>query len=87
MWLNNKQKNAFLKYFIFLFTHLLQVESNEDKEKDPSTSGAGMMMQLRRAANHPLLLRRFYDDDKLLSMSKLMLKVYIISPMKKISLH
>lgn len=46
-----------------------------------------MMMQLRRAANHPLLLRRFYDDDKLLSMSKLMLKVYIISPMKKISLH
>lgn len=58
-------------YLIFLFP--LKVESTE--EKDPSSSGAGMMMQLRRAANHPLLLRRIFDDDKLLSLSKLMLKV------------
>lgn len=59
------------------------MESNEEREKDPSTSGAGMMMQLRRAANHPLLLRRFFDDEKLLSMSKLMLNVCIILSPKK----
>ncbi|GIY58865.1 hypothetical protein CEXT_191921 [Caerostris extrusa] len=46
----------------------------ENKEKDVSSSGAGMMMQLRRAANHPLLLKRFYDDDKLKKMAKAMLK-------------
>lgn len=35
-----------------------------------------MMMQLRRAANHPLLLRRFYDDDKILVMATEMIQVW-----------
>ncbi|GFU47913.1 hypothetical protein NPIL_450051 [Nephila pilipes] len=49
-------------------------EKDKEKEKDSPSSGAGMMMQLRRAANHSLLLRRYYDDDKLLKMSKAILK-------------
>lgn len=31
-------------------------------------------MQLRKAANHPLLLRTFYDDDKLKRMAKIICK-------------
>ncbi|GBM90091.1 SWI/SNF-related matrix-associated actin-dependent regulator of chromatin subfamily A containing DEAD/H box 1 [Araneus ventricosus] len=49
-------------------------EFESKQEKDPSSSGAGMMMQLRRAANHPLLLRRLYDDEKLVKMSNDIIK-------------
>ncbi|KFM65528.1 SWI/SNF-related matrix-associated actin-dependent regulator of chromatin subfamily A containing DEAD/H box 1, partial [Stegodyphus mimosarum] len=49
-------------------------EVKDREEKEESYSGLGMMMQLRRAANHPLLLRNIYSDDKLLELSKLMLK-------------
>ena len=27
-------------------------------------SGVGLLMNLRKAANHPLLIRNLYDDDK-----------------------
>ncbi|KAG8194241.1 hypothetical protein JTE90_024572 [Oedothorax gibbosus] len=50
------------------------VEVQNNKEENVSSSGAGMMMQLRRGANHPLLLRRFYDEDTLKKMSKAILK-------------
>ena len=33
------------------------------------------MMQLRKAANHELLMRHHYDDAKIRQMSKLMIKV------------
>ncbi|XP_042909421.1 SWI/SNF-related matrix-associated actin-dependent regulator of chromatin subfamily A containing DEAD/H box 1 homolog isoform X2 [Parasteatoda tepidariorum] len=52
-----------------------EVQKNkEDDTQKISSSGSGMMMQLRRAANHPLLLRHFYNNDKLVSMSKDILK-------------
>ena len=35
------------------------------------------LMELRKMANHPLLLRHHYTDDKLKEMAHLMLKVYI----------
>ncbi|KAF8781585.1 SWI/SNF-related matrix-associated actin-dependent like protein [Argiope bruennichi] len=60
------------KYADLVQTFTAEFESKQ--EKDPSSSGAGMMMQLRRAANHPLLLRRFYDEDKLIKMSNDIIK-------------
>jgi SWI/SNF-related matrix-associated actin-dependent regulator 1 of chromatin subfamily A len=51
-------------------------ESNELKKLhiniDDDTSKAGhILMELRKAANHPLLRRSIYDDDKLKKMAKL----------------
>lgn len=40
-------------------------------------SGSSMMMQLRKAANHQLLHRRHFGDDRLRQMAKLMLQVYL----------
>ena len=36
-------------------------EANENREVD----GIGMMMQFRKLANHPLLIRNYYEEDKL----------------------
>ncbi|XP_015792513.1 SWI/SNF-related matrix-associated actin-dependent regulator of chromatin subfamily A containing DEAD/H box 1 [Tetranychus urticae] len=47
------------------------VESDENLCK--LRRGAGMLMELRKAANHPLLLRRHYNADKLREMARLML--------------
>ncbi|XP_005104693.1 SWI/SNF-related matrix-associated actin-dependent regulator of chromatin subfamily A containing DEAD/H box 1A isoform X2 [Aplysia californica] len=41
-----------------------------DENAEPSTGGVGIFMQFRKAANHPLLLRNLYTDDKLKQMSK-----------------
>ncbi|CAL1288550.1 unnamed protein product [Larinioides sclopetarius] len=60
------------KYVDLVQTFTAEFESKQ--EKDPSSSGAGMMMQLRRAANHPLLLRRIYNDEKLIKMSNDIIK-------------
>lgn len=32
---------------------------------DTNESGTGMMMQLRKLANHPLLIRDYFDEEKL----------------------
>ena len=48
------------------------------KDRDSSVrgqSGASMMMQLRKAANHHLLHRRIYDDARLRQMAQRMLQV------------
>lgn len=50
----------------------LSAEVNEKREK--ILSGSGMMMQLRKAANHPLLLRNYFNSMKLKAMSELILK-------------
>ena len=50
--------------------------SLDEELRDKSIpNGAGMLMQLRKAANHPLLHRKHYDSDKLRKMSKLMIRV------------
>ena len=38
-----------------------------------------MLMQLRKAANHHLLHRKLYDESKLRTMAKLMVKVSSIT--------
>ncbi|CAG2107895.1 unnamed protein product [Medioppia subpectinata] len=47
-------------------------EDSDSEEK--FKSGNGMLMNLRKVANHPLLIRQHYDDKKLREMSQLMLK-------------
>lgn len=46
----------------------------ESKDKSTNLSGSAMMMELRKLANHPLLVRSHYDDTKLKKMAALMLK-------------
>ena len=58
---------------------ILKIENEARDKKKPDKEiggkkGASMMMELRKAANHPLLLRNHYSDAKLKQMSKLMLK-------------
>ncbi|XP_072178800.1 SWI/SNF-related matrix-associated actin-dependent regulator of chromatin subfamily A containing DEAD/H box 1-like [Diadema setosum] len=48
------------------------LKSSESKMSAGKLSSA--MMELRKQANHPLLIRRRYDDGKLRKMAKLMLK-------------
>ena len=40
--------------------------------------GSSMLMDLRKAANHRLLHRRVYDNDKLRQMAKLMKRVMLL---------
>ncbi len=53
-----------------------EVAAKEDKDDGvKSKGGATMLMELRKAANHHLLVRRKYNDQKLRKMAKAMLKV------------
>jgi len=40
-------------------------------------NGTGMMMQLRKLANHPLLVRDYYDEKKLKVIIILYIYIYI----------
>lgn len=46
----------------------------EDMKKTKKNAGGAMLMNLRKAANHPLLIRQNYTTAKLLDMSRLILK-------------
>ena len=50
---------------------------NNEKKKIKSTddNSSNILMELRKGANHPLLRRCIYDDQKLKEMAKLILKV------------
>ena len=52
-------------------------EEVRDAADHPKRGGASMLMELRKAANHHLLLREKYDDKKLKQMSKQILKVWL----------
>lgn len=40
-------------------------EFSDEANKNNIINGVGMMMQLRKLANHPLLFRSYYTEDKL----------------------
>lgn len=40
-------------------------EFSEEADQNREVNGIGMMMQLRKLANHPLLIRNYYTEDKL----------------------
>ncbi len=44
-------------------------------KKENEDSSTNILMELRKAANHPLLRRVIYDNDKLKQMAKLIMKV------------
>ncbi len=44
------------------------------RPKGHQESGVGLLMNLRKAANHPLLLRSHYDRTKIRTMAKLLKK-------------
>lgn len=46
-------------------------------KKETEDSSSNILMELRKAANHPLLRRVIYDNDKLKQMAKLVTKVTI----------
>jgi len=50
-------------------------ESRSAEKSNLQQSGAAMMMQLRKAANHHLLHRRQFNDSRLRQMAQLMLEV------------
>ncbi|XP_011503442.1 PREDICTED: SWI/SNF-related matrix-associated actin-dependent regulator of chromatin subfamily A containing DEAD/H box 1 homolog [Ceratosolen solmsi marchali] len=52
-----------------MYTRLVAKFSAEADEND-EVNGIGMMMQLRKLANHPLLLQNYYREDKLRNISK-----------------
>ncbi|XP_077539654.1 SWI/SNF-related matrix-associated actin-dependent regulator of chromatin subfamily A containing DEAD/H box 1 homolog isoform X2 [Haemaphysalis longicornis] len=54
------------------YVTLVAALSKEFKENNEAQTG--MVMKLRRASNHPLLLRNHYDQEKLRAMSQLLLK-------------
>ena len=61
-----------------LYNSLLLKFSEELKSRGDSelkTGGMAMFMQLRKVANHPLLIRNLYTDRKLEEIAKLIAKV------------
>jgi SWI/SNF-related matrix-associated actin-dependent regulator 1 of chromatin subfamily A len=55
--------------------------------KEAQKSLAGILMRLRKIANHPLLERRLYDNQRLREMSKKIMKVSWASPTSESSLR
>uniref|UniRef100_K1QBX6 DNA helicase n=1 Tax=Magallana gigas TaxID=29159 RepID=K1QBX6_MAGGI len=53
--------------------HRFKEVMKEDRGKE-TNEGASMLMQLRKASNHPLLLRNQYTDDILMKMAKQLTK-------------
>ncbi|XP_071512276.1 SWI/SNF-related matrix-associated actin-dependent regulator of chromatin subfamily A containing DEAD/H box 1 homolog isoform X1 [Panulirus ornatus] len=45
------------------------VPKSKEKDRDASSN---MVMTLRKIANHPLLTRKYYDDDKILEIAKVL---------------
>ncbi|XP_063972294.1 SWI/SNF-related matrix-associated actin-dependent regulator of chromatin subfamily A containing DEAD/H box 1 homolog isoform X2 [Diachasmimorpha longicaudata] len=60
-----KQKDLYQKFIR---------EFSEEAGRSPEVNGVGMMMQLRKLANHPVLIRDYYDEDKVEVISKRLAK-------------
>ncbi|XP_062493613.1 SWI/SNF-related matrix-associated actin-dependent regulator of chromatin subfamily A containing DEAD/H box 1 [Pezoporus occidentalis] len=57
-----------------LYCDLLKKLKKNIKQDEKKSDMGNVMMQLRKMANHPLLHRQYYTNDKLRKMSNLMLK-------------
>ncbi|XP_029037037.1 SWI/SNF-related matrix-associated actin-dependent regulator of chromatin subfamily A containing DEAD/H box 1 homolog [Osmia bicornis bicornis] len=56
-----------------LYTNLV-AEFSAEADQSTEVNGIGMMMQLRKLANHPLLVRDYYNDSKLKIISSRLAK-------------
>lgn len=52
------------------FASLLQLANGATRK--PNESGVGLLMNLRKAANHPLLLRNHYDGEQIRVLARLL---------------
>lgn len=50
-------------------------EEKSKKKTDPEDNSNNILMELRKAANHPLLRRTIYNGEKIEQMAKLIMKV------------
>ncbi|XP_071598930.1 SWI/SNF-related matrix-associated actin-dependent regulator of chromatin subfamily A containing DEAD/H box 1 isoform X1 [Heliangelus exortis] len=57
-----------------LYCDLLNKFKKTTSSNEKNSDMGNVMMQLRKMANHPLLHRQYYTDEKLRTMSRLMLK-------------
>ncbi len=51
-----------------------KAKNDEKKAKENEDSSSNIIMELRKGANHPLLRRTIYTDEKLKQMAKLIMK-------------
>ncbi len=51
-----------------------RAQQNEKKAEENKDNTSNIIMELRKAANHPLLRRSHYNDDRLKQMAKLIMK-------------
>jgi SWI/SNF-related matrix-associated actin-dependent regulator 1 of chromatin subfamily A len=58
-------------YLVKNFSQRITEEGNDIMK----AGGASMLMQLRKMANHPLLLRNHFTNEKIHQMAKLIAKV------------
>lgn len=79
--LNDKMNKVSAKYADEVFD-IVQTDiknkrekDNEKKDKENGDNFCNIIMELRKAANHPLLRRSLYTDEKLKQMAKLIIKV------------
>ncbi|XP_067206357.1 SWI/SNF-related matrix-associated actin-dependent regulator of chromatin subfamily A containing DEAD/H box 1 homolog isoform X2 [Linepithema humile] len=67
-----KQQSMYNKLIAQFSKRIAQEKDSEIA--DANESGTGMMMQLRKLANHPLLVRDYYDEEKLKAIASRLAK-------------
>ena len=58
-----------------LYEKLITKFSSQISQESYKSGGAGMLMQLRKAANHPLLHRHYYNDARVKEMAEVLAEV------------
>ena len=58
-----------------IISNSISSSKKQTDKKENEDSSSNIFMELRKAANHPLLRRVIYDNDKLKQMAKLIMKV------------
>ena len=60
-------------YTTYIYPLQLQIASGK-KKYDPNESAIGMLMNLRKIANRPLLIRNHFDNSQIRSLAKMLKK-------------
>ena len=68
-----KSKYLKKKFNLQIIYSRLQIASGK-KKYDPNESAIGMLMNLRKIANHPLLIRNSYDNSQIRTLARMLKK-------------
>ena len=73
---SNEENNKYTEIIEIIDENTKQkrAQLNEKKAKENEDSSSNIIMELRKAANHPLLRRTLYTDDRLKQMAKHIMK-------------